>query len=199
MKAKEDAAAVCARAESLLESIKGIARARVSADDSGRIVSVWLEPAGIDERAAIRNAQSALMAVMGAQLSPDVFTVAGSETNAPAAAATKPVVAPGIVSIKGGRGELHEAARAAFDALRAAQSGLHAFQFDGAELVRINARQYVVVVVRHAGNDVRHCGSAPVSDSVATASARALMHAVSLAAMTASTEEAGAAYRAVNA
>ena len=81
------------------------------------------------------------------------------------------------------RADLNVAARVAFDTLRAAQSSFHGFLFDGAELVKISGSQYVVVAVRRSTTEARYCGAAPVIDSVSTASARALMNAVGLAAM----------------
>ena len=81
------------------------------------------------------------------------------------------------------RADLNVAARVAFDTLRAAQSSFHGFVFDGAELVKISGSQYVVVAVRRSTTEARYCGAAPVIDSVSTASARALMNAVGIAAM----------------
>lgn len=87
------------------------------------------------------------------------------------------------IAATGRRADLNEAARAAFDTLRNAQSVFHGFVFDGAELVSINTGLYVVVAIRRAATDARYCGAAPVVGAMATAAARALMNAVGIAAM----------------
>jgi hypothetical protein len=163
-------------AHRLLESLKGIERARVQVDERGMIVGVELLPKGIDDRAAMRNAQSALMAVLGQNV----------DINAMAITPVLPVSdAPvkNVVEFKSHapKASLTEAARAAFDMLRAAQSSFHGFQFEGAELVGINGQQYVVVALRRG--EFKFSGSAPVLRSVGNASARAMLHAVSVAAM----------------
>ena len=187
-----------AAAEALLISIKGIARAHVDVDKAGRVARVYLVPDGIDDRAAMRNAQSALMAVLGQSVDVNAMSIGLPMVQAPVVAVpAEPLhIAahdPDVVELKTGahRNELHEAARVAFDTLRAAQSSFHGFGFDGAELVRIGVHQYVVVAVRRASTDARYCGAAPVIDSVATESARALMNAVGVAAMGATHLELG--------
>lgn len=188
----------------LLTSLKGVERARVEFDEAGAVAHVAIVPHGIDDRAAMRNVQSALMAVMGISLDINAIAIVDA-IDAPAAAAVLPpaaefpVPAPragavaaatsedeGVLELRIPplrNGELNVAARVAFDTLRMAQSSFHGFQFDGAELVRIAGQQYVVVAVRHAASDAKYCGAAVVADSVSTASARALMNAVGTAAM----------------
>ncbi|HEX6560324.1 MAG TPA: hypothetical protein VF021_12700 [Longimicrobiales bacterium] len=177
-------------AEALLASVKGIARAQVQADARGRVIRVHIVPDGVDDRTAARNAQSALHAVLGQSLDVNAIAIGlPADVALPVVPATPEAAFaerdPDIVDMRAGarRGELQEAARVAFDTLRAAQSSFHGFHFDGAELVRIGATQYVAVAVRRSANDARYCGAAPVVDSVATASARALMNAVGVAAM----------------
>ena len=174
-------------AEALLASLKGIARARVDVDATGRIVGVCVAPDGIDDRAAMRNAQSALMAVLGISVDVNTIAIAAADARpvAPVAPREEERADPDVVALRPAarHNELNEAAQVAFDTLRAAQANFHGFQFDGAELVRINAHQYVLVAVRRASTDARYCGAAPVIDSVGTASARALMNAVGVAAM----------------
>lgn len=172
------------RATQLLKSLKGIANARVQVDARGRIERVYLEPVGIDDRQAMRNAQSALMAVLGQNI--DVNTMVIGDVVPVMAPVTGPVTADeNVVDLFGGsrKSDLHEAARVAFDTLRAAQSSFHGYQFDGAELVRISGQQYVVVSLKRGVGDTRFGGAAPVTDTVAHASARALMNAVGVAAM----------------
>lgn len=172
------------RAVQLLESLKGIASARVQVDARERITHVYVQPIGIDERQAARNAQSAIYAVLGQSL--DINCFSASEEAAFSVRASE----PNVVEFAGAahRSELHEAARVAFDTLRAAQSGFHGYQFDGAELVKINGTQYVVVALKRSGGSERYSGAAPVVNGVGSASARALMNAVSVAAMTGSLE-----------
>jgi len=122
---------------------------------------------------------------------------------APATATTTATAETGVVELfaHARKSELHEAARVAFDTLRAAQSSFHGYQFEGAELVRLSGHQYVVVALKR-GNDARYCGAAPVTDSVGGASARALMNAVGIAAMGATPFElhtSGEAYEALRA
>jgi hypothetical protein len=174
------------RAVSLLKSLKGVLDARIEVDAQRRIVRVEVVSQGMDERQAARNAQSALMVVLGEYvdvnrvLVVEALTPVRENVFAPAA----PVPAkPEVLELKPRKAELNEAARVAFETLRAAQSSFHGFQFDGAELVKINTVQYVVVAVRRAQSEVRHCGAAPVEESVSAASARALMNAVGAAAM----------------
>jgi hypothetical protein len=183
------------RAVSLLKALKGIADARVEADAAGRILRLYIVPAGIDERQAARNAQSAVMVVLGQVV--DVNHIAVVDKLAPVAVEVAVAVAASVVERGEGAGagaqvlelrpprrsELNEAALVAFETLRAAQSSFHGFQFDGAELVRISGNQFVVVAVKRASSEVRHCGAAPVTESVGSASARALMNAVGAAAM----------------
>jgi hypothetical protein len=197
------------RAVSLLKSLKGVLDARVDVDALRRIVRVEVVSKGLDERQAARNAQSALMVVLGEYV--DVNRVLVLEALTPvreAVVAPPPPAGAEVLELKpatprwSGRAasgpllsgaealeaparktELNEAARVAFETLRAAQSSFHGFQFDGAELVRINTVQYVVVAVKRAQSDVRHCGAAPVTESVSAASARALLNAVGAAAM----------------
>lgn len=189
-----------AQAASLLASLKGIQGALVEADANGRLTRIEIVPHGIDDRAALRNAQSALMAVLG--ITVDVASIAivsdirqRAEQIAAANAVREVVPAPqpvaagedeGVLSLRipaVKNGELNVAASVAFDTLRAAQRSFQGFVFDGAELVRIAGHQYVVVAVRRAVTEARYCGAAPVIDSVSTASARALMNAVGTAAM----------------
>lgn len=188
-----DASAIEARAVQLLQSLKGIQSARVETDARGRITRVELVPVGVDDRAAMRNAQSALMAVLGQNI--DVNTMAIAQqvsvasqhaTTVIAEAASVAFAEPDPMVVEIGavvrRSELHEAARVAFDTLRAAQSSFHGYQFEGAELVRMSGYQYVVVALKR-GEGARYCGAASVTESVAAASARALMNAVGVAAM----------------
>jgi hypothetical protein len=181
-------------AVALLKSLKGVADARVEVGADGDIMCVHLVPSGIDDRQAVRNAQSAIMAVLGHSINPNSILVAATlSVDAEAVAAPVAVRGPGaqVLELKppARRNELNEAARVAFETLRAAQSNFHGFQFDGAELVRIGGHQYVVVAVRRAGAEARFCGAAAVVDSVGTASARALMNAVGVAAIHASPHE----------
>jgi hypothetical protein len=151
-------------------------------------------PAGIDERQAVRNAQSAIMAVLGHNVAPHSIIVAASLARE-ASDVSRPVAVneagAQVFELKplARRNELNEAAKVAFETLRAAQSDFHGFQFDGAELVRIGGHQYVVVAVKRAGSEARYCGAAPVIDSVSTASARALMNAVGVATIHATPHE----------
>ena len=190
-------------AASLLTSLKGILDARVDVDARGRITRIEVVPQGIDDRAAARNAQSAVMAVIGQNVDVNSIVVVGEIVLSESAAATASVVdAPvtssastaGVIELKippVKNGELNVAARVAFDTLRMAQSSFHGFQFDGAELVRITGQQYVVVAVKTLAGGSQYCGAAPVNDSVSTASARALMNAVGAAAMGSSAMDIG--------
>lgn len=198
----EDIAELETSAASLLTSLKGILDARVDVDARGRITRIEVVPQGIDDRAAARNAQSAVMAVIGQNVDVNSIVVVGaivpSEKVATATVADAPVTASastaGVIELKippVKNGELNVAARVAFDTLRMAQSSFHGFQFDGAELVRITGQQYVVVAVKTLAGGTRYCGAAPVSESVSTASARALMNAVGAAAMGSSAMEIG--------
>jgi len=182
------------RAEQLLQSLKGIQAAHVDVDTRGRITRVELSPAGVDDRAAMRNAQSALMAVLGQNIDVNVMAIANARASATASASANsgPLVEPvparavesNVVELFSAArpSELHEAARVAFETLRAAQSSFHGYQLEGAELVRMSGHQYVVVALKR-GSDLRCCGAAPVTDSVGSASARALMNAVGVAAL----------------
>lgn len=181
-------------AESLLTSLKGILDARVEVDAHGKVVRVEVVPQGIDDRAASRNAQSALMAVLGQNVDVNrivavssVSVDAGARADVAGVGVVREVEVPAVVlelKIPPVRnGELNVAARVAFETLRAAQSSFHGFQFDGAELVRINGHQYVMVAVKSVASETRYCGASPVLESVSTASARALMNAVGTAAM----------------
>jgi hypothetical protein len=184
----------------LLTSLKGVAEARVAFDDAGQVARIAIVPHATDDRSAMRNVQSALMAVMGLSLDINAIAIVdgvdGLDGFDAAAAATHPAPAPepqpaaqgdeGVLELRippVRNGELNVAARVAFDTLRMAQSSFNGFQFDGAELVRITGQQYVVVAVRHAASDAKYCGAAAVVESVSTASARALMNAVGTAAM----------------
>ncbi len=191
---------VVAQAESLIKSLKGVRDARVHADASGRVTHIALVTTDGDERAATRNVQSALFAALGIHVDAGTLQF---EHNLARAEAPTPVlsIAPQpqkrrddeiaeqlgaqVLEISGAvrKADLNGAARAAFDTLRAAQSSFHGFVFDGAELVTINGSQYIVVAVRRSTTEARYCGAAPVIDSVSTASARALMNAVGVAAM----------------
>ncbi|HUP89759.1 MAG TPA: hypothetical protein VM100_10420 [Longimicrobiales bacterium] len=168
-------------ARQLLESLKGIERARVEVNARGRIMRVEISPRGIDDKSAVRNAQSALMAVLGQNIDQSAISIAAQVQEAPA----PKVVIDNVVELRPGMGarkpDLHDAAKVAFDTLRAAQSSFHGFQFDGAELVKISGLQYVVVAVRKGSSGF--CGAAPVVEGVAAASAKALMNAVGVAAM----------------
>lgn len=180
---------VVSRAESLIRSLRGVKDARVQADIAGRIVRIDLVAGDGDERSAVRNVQSALFAALGVQV--DAANVHFGRDSKPMRVMPPPreqqPASPGaqVLEISGParRVDLNVAARAAFDMLRAAQSSFHGFAFDGAELVTINTSQYIVVAVRRAATEARYCGAAPVTDSVSTASARALMNAVGVAAM----------------
>ena len=197
---------VVTQAETLLASLKGITSARVQLDASGKIARINVTSPGVDERQATRNVQSALFAALGISLEPGMLQFSAEEKlevqqAAAAPKATQPVVqfmtaAPmltmpvmendsQVLEFTNGvkRADLNVAARVAFDTLRAAQSSFHGFVFDGAELVKINGGQYVVVAVSRSTTEARYCGAAPVIDSVSTASARALMNAVGMAAM----------------
>ena len=200
----EEIAALETSAVSLLTSLKGILDARVDVDARGRIVRIEVVPQGIDDRAAARNAQSALMAVIGQNVDVNAIVIvnelsagagagdgasAGMGASAGASAGSAGVLELRIPPVR--NGELNVAARVAFDTLRMAQSSFHGFQFDGAELVRITGQQYVVVAVKTLAGGTRYCGAAPVEDSVSTASARALMNAVGTAAMGSSAMEIG--------
>ena len=199
-----DARSVEAQAASLLVSLKGIERAHVECDAYARITRVEIVPSSIEDRAAARNAQSALMAVLGQQVDVNaIVCVSAVQPRAAEPAVTQkleaatvinttmqpmPLVQDGVLELKipaVKHGELNVAAKVAFDTLRAAQQSFHGFQFDGAELVRISGEQYVVVALRRNG-EMKYCGAAPVLESVSTASARALMNAVGVAAMSGS-------------
>ena len=195
------------RAAALLTSLKGILDARVDVNERGRIVRIEVVPQGIDDRAAARNAQSAVMAVIGQNVDVNAIVVVDeiarqpvvvadaappaihASAVAPSAHAVSDVIELKIPAVK--NGELNVAARVAFDTLRMAQSSFHGFQYDGAELVRIVGQQYVVVAVKSTAGGMKYCGAAPVMESVSTASARALMNAVGTAAMGSSAMDIG--------
>src|SRR5512146_218051 len=131
-------------AEALLKSVKGIGRAHVDVNAAGWITRVYVVPDGVDDRGALRNAQSALMAVLGQNVDVNAMVVGDPLPDvtialAPPGTETQPLSDPAVVELKSAvrKSELNEAARVAFDTLRAAQSNFHGFQFDGAELVRI--------------------------------------------------------------
>jgi hypothetical protein len=184
---------VPAQAETLLRSLKGVQHVRVHTDAHGRIARIVVLCPGMDERSALRNVQTALFAVLGIALEPGVLQVNPADEMyprqnvVPAAAVAQPKRDDDahVLDIASGarRADLNEAARVAFDTLRAAQSSFHGFVFDGAELVKISGAVYVVVAVHRVTTNARYCGAAPVLDSVGTASARALMNAVAVAAM----------------
>ena len=182
---------VVSQAESLIRSLRGVRDARVQTDAAGRITRIDLVAGDGDERSAVRNVQSALFAVLGVQVDPAAMHFNRQEQPAIVLAPQRVTPAepenPGaqVLEISGParKADLNMAARAAFDMLRAAQSSFHGFAFDGAELVTINTSQYIVVAVRRAATEARYCGAAPIIDSVSTASARALMNAVGVAAM----------------
>ena len=205
-------AEVVTQAETLLKSLKGVQDACVHADADGRIARVVIQCPGVDERSAARNVQSALFAVLGVSLVPGMLQFSATSPKSPDASTAqqqqhdKNTVAQKVVAMMqqspitdaspvtddanvldinsaSKRADLNVAARVAFDTLRAAQSSFHGFVFDGAELVKISGSQYVVVAVRRSTTEARYCGAAPVIDSVSTASARALMNAVGIAAM----------------
>ena len=211
MKSTGPAVKIIEQAETLIRSLKGVQDARVHADADGRIARIVVSCPGVDDRTAMRNVQSALFAVLGVSLAPGMLQISApwarsskaedaerAETSrTPQQIATQKVVAmmqqpisDAVVDTQvvdfgsaSKRADLNVAARVAFDTLRAAQSSFHGFLFDGAELVKISGSQYVVVAVRRSTTEARYCGAAPVIDSVSTASARALMNAVGLAAM----------------
>ena len=192
--------------ESLIKSLKGVRDARVLADGDGRILRIDIVGADNDERAVTRNVLSALFAVHGITVGAGVLhfrrTIEQKDevtitrvTPAPlpvADAVPAPVVQVLEISGAARKADLNVAARAAFDTLRAAQSSFHGFVFDGAELVSIAGTQYVAVAVNRSTTAARYCGAAPVIDSVSTASARALMNAVGVAAMATPAFEIGA-------
>lgn len=190
-----DARAVETRAAQLLTSLKGIEHARVECDAHGHVARVEIVPQGVDDRAAMRNVQSALMAVLGQAVDINAIAIASAAKVAQSKIETfmppeKPLVdQPGVIELKipaVKSAELNVAAKAAFEALRAAQASFHGFQFDGAELVRINGNQFVCVSLKRGSGEGRYCGAAPVVESVSGASARALMNAVGAAAMSGS-------------
>jgi hypothetical protein len=185
---------VVSQAESLIKSLRGVRGARVQADATGRItrIDVVTGQAGdSEERSTVRNVQSAVFAVLGVQVDPAVmhFSRDGEPVVVAAPARSKQLEPESrvaqVLEISGmaRKADLNVAARAAFDTLRAAQSSFNGFAFDGAEVVTINEQQYIVVAVRRAATEARYCGAAPIIDSVSTASARALMNAVGIAAM----------------
>jgi hypothetical protein len=166
--------------------------AQVQADATGRITRIDVVTGDGDDRSAVRNVQSAMFAALGVQVDPAVmhFSRDGEPVVIMAPARSKQTAEPEskvaqVLEISGmaRKADLNVAARAAFDTLRAAQSSFHGFAFDGAEVVTINEQQYIVVAVRRAATEARYCGAAPIIDSVSTASARALMNAVGIAAM----------------
>jgi hypothetical protein len=197
MRSEQAVPAAVIQTESLVKSLKGVRDARVLADGNGRILRIDIVAAQQDERAVTRNVLSALFAVQGVTLGVGVLHFRRAiehkdeavlpEVTAPPArlAEPEPQVGAQVLEISGAarKADLNVAARAAFDTLRAAQSSFHGFVFDGAELVNIAGTQYVVVAVNRATTAARYCGAAPVIDSVSTASARALMNAVGVAAM----------------
>ena len=182
---------VVGQAESLIKSLRGVRDARVQADATGRITRIDVVTGDGDERSAVRNVQSAVYAALGVHVDPAVMHFGRDETPvivmAPARSKqTEPEnLGAQVLEISGAarKADLNVAARAAFDTLRAAQSSFHGFVFDGAEVVTINEAQYIVVAVRRSTTEARYCGAAPIIDSVSTASARALMNAVGVAAM----------------
>jgi hypothetical protein len=189
------------QAESLIKSLKGVRDARVHMNADASIARIDLVCAAGDERVAARNVHSALIAVLGITLQPGMlnFPTSLPKVDAPAAQLvtyTTPELPlpkamipterhPQVLEISGAarRTDLNVAARTAFDTLRAAQSSFHGFVFDGAEVVTISGAQYIVVAVSRTTTEARYCGAAPIIDSVSTASARALMNAVGVAAM----------------
>ena len=195
------AAEVVRQAESLIKSLKGVRDARVhmNADESLERIDLVCAPG--EERAAARNVHSALIAVLGITLQPGMLnfptslpqdapvrqlvTYATPELPLPKATLPMEERHPQVLEISGAarRTDLNVAARTAFDTLRAAQSSFHGFVFDGAEVVTISGAQYIVVAVKRSTTEARYCGAAPIIDSVSTASARALMNAVGVAAM----------------
>ena len=184
------------QAELLIKSLKGVRDARVLADAQGNLLRVDIVSSDGDERAVTRNVQSALFAALGITLHAGVLyfrkTLVKDEPAAPVvtppptrAADVQENLGAQVLEISGAarRADLNVSAQAAFDTLCAAQSSFHSFRFDGAELVTIGGTQYVVVAVHRTSTDARYCGAAPVIESVSTASARALMNAVGVAAM----------------
>jgi hypothetical protein len=180
------------QAESLIKSLKGVRDARVQLDANGRVARIDVVTTDGDERSAVRNVQSAMFAALGVQVDAAVVHFGGEEPRpvlslAPARAKAEMLEMLGaqVLEISGAarKADLNVAARAAFDTLRAAQGSFHGFLFDGAELVTINTAQYIVVAVRRSTTEARYCGAAPIIDSLSTASARALMNAVGVAAM----------------
>jgi hypothetical protein len=177
------------RAEILLRSLKGVQDARVQVDATGRLARIVVMCPHADERTTSRNVQTALFAVLGIAVDPGVLAfnvLPSAKTEVKAAnVIQQPATDPQVLDIATAarKSDLNDAARVAFDTLRAAQSSFHGFVFEGAELVRINGAQYVVVAVHRQSADARYCGAAPVIDSVGSASARALMNAVGVAAM----------------
>jgi hypothetical protein len=197
---KEVDVEVITQATTLIKSLKGVRDARVHADAGGAITRIDLVCVPGEERAAGRNVHSAMMAVFGIILPPGTLNfptslkqdapVAQLVTYAPPQVEKLPPREmeekhPQVLEITGParRADLNVAARTAFDTLRAAQASFHGFIFDGAELVMISEAQYIVVAVKRTTTDARYCGAAPVIDSMSTASARALMNAVGVAAM----------------
>ena len=190
--------------ESLIKSLKGVRDARVLTDGDGRILRIDIVSTEKDERAVTRNVLSALFAVHGMTVGAGALhfrpALEQQDDVRPARVTTVPLPpaverpTAQVLEISGParKADLNVAARAAFDTLRAAQSSFHGFVFDGAELVTIAATQYVVVAVKRATTAARYCGAAPVIDSVSTASARALMNAVGVAAMATPAFEAAA-------
>jgi hypothetical protein len=182
---------VVSQAESLIKSLRGVRGAQVQADATGRITRIDVVTGDGDDRSAVRNVQSAMFAALGVQVDPAVmhFSRDGEPVVIMAPARSKQTEPESkvaqVLEISGmaRKADLNVAARAAFDTLRAAQSSFHGFAFDGAEVVTINEQQYIVVAVRRAATEARYCGAAPIIDSVSTASARALMNAVGIAAM----------------
>jgi hypothetical protein len=71
----------------LLTSLKGVAQARVAFDDAGQVARIAIVPHATDDRSAMRNVQSALMAVMGVSL--DINAIAIVDGFDAAAAATR--------------------------------------------------------------------------------------------------------------
>jgi hypothetical protein len=185
--------------ESIVKSLKGVQQARVITQ-AGQVARIVVRCAPAEQKDVLRNIQSALMAVLGVRVEAGVIVfdevepVAGNGNGhghgheiVPAPVRAEKEARSGVPVLElasvARRADLNEAARAAFDTLRTAQSIFHGFVFDGAELVTIAEGQYIVVAVRRSATDARYCGAAPVVTSVATASARALMNAVGVAAM----------------
>lgn len=195
METMSESRALSEHAAELLTSVKGIEKARVQTDKHGVIVRLEIVPCSVNDRAAARNAQSALMAVLGVSVDVNSIVVVDTLSCGSAQEAGRSVdeeEAPqDVIELKAAvrPSDLNLAAKTAFETLRAAQSIFHGFQFDGAELVKIAGHSYVVVAIKRAASEGRYCGASPVMESVSTASARALMNAVGVAAMAGNAKE----------